>query len=311
MGLTIRGISSISNIPDNGLTLSGEARILFQANFGSGAQLYEAKASGGSDIQQITTDYLRSGKYNPVGTRISYISTGGITVSYVDIGTGLNKIQTTFGTTYDGVKYPLQLDYSEDGSRIILGLLRNNSSGQSLQSFPSEYSGNASAQVINLSAAGTSYCRNYGMHTRGTLLFTCFENYTTGSSESVRRHTIDRGGTAISSGPNVISTTTTGNYGNIGINLAETHVTYSEMVTNGSTNWRIVTEPIAGGTLVLLTDATSNCIFGSYSPDGTKILYADDVSGFYQLYTMDTDGSNKTLLLDDDTKHYTPLDWRA
>ncbi|MBS0483066.1 MAG: Tol-Pal system protein TolB [Proteobacteria bacterium] len=68
-------------------------------------------------------------------------------------------------------------------------------------------------------------------------------------------------------------------------------VLYS-MATAGNTD--IYKVPAAGGgTAVKLTDSPGIDIGGSFSPDGSKIVFESDRSGSQQVYVMNADGSNQ------------------
>ena len=51
--------------------------------------------------------------------------------------------------------------------------------------------------------------------------------------------------------------------------------------------------PAAGGTPQRLTNSPGIDTGGSYSPDGSKIVFESDRSGGQQLYVMNADGSNQ------------------
>jgi len=51
--------------------------------------------------------------------------------------------------------------------------------------------------------------------------------------------------------------------------------------------------PATGGTPQRLTDGPGIDVGGSYSPDGSKIVFESDRSGNQQIYVMDADGGNQ------------------
>jgi TolB protein len=63
------------------------------------------------------------------------------------------------------------------------------------------------------------------------------------------------------------------------------------MAVAGNTD--IYRVPATGGTSVRLTDTPGIDVGGSYSPDGSKIVFESDRSGTQQCYVMDADGSNQ------------------
>ena len=60
------------------------------------------------------------------------------------------------------------------------------------------------------------------------------------------------------------------------------------MAVNGNTD--IYRVPVAGGTPQRLTNAPGIDIGGSYSPDGSRIVFESDRGGSQQLYVMNADG---------------------
>ena len=63
------------------------------------------------------------------------------------------------------------------------------------------------------------------------------------------------------------------------------------MAVAGNTD--IYSVPASGGRGVRLTDTPGIDIGGSYSPDGSKIVFESDRSGSQQCYIMDADGTNQ------------------
>jgi TolB protein len=63
------------------------------------------------------------------------------------------------------------------------------------------------------------------------------------------------------------------------------------MAIAGNTN--IYKMPAAGGASVQLTNAPGISIGGSFSPDGSKIVFESDRSGSQQVYVMNADGTNQ------------------
>jgi dipeptidyl aminopeptidase/acylaminoacyl peptidase len=66
------------------------------------------------------------------------------------------------------------------------------------------------------------------------------------------------------------------------------------MSVNGNTD--IYRVSAGGGTPVRLTNAPGIDVGGSYSPDGSKIVFESDRSGGQQLYVMNADGSNQSRI---------------
>ena len=72
-----------------------------------------------------------------------------------------------------------------------------------------------------------------------------------------------------------------------------------ESRSDGASTWDIVTTTVdANGqnpaTVVNLTGSTGNSRWPTWSPDGTKIAFASDRSGSWQIYVMNADGSGVT-----------------
>ena len=68
-------------------------------------------------------------------------------------------------------------------------------------------------------------------------------------------------------------------------------ILYSMAVAGNTDIYRI---PVAGGgTSQKLTDSPGIDVGGSYSPDGSKIVFESDRSGSQQIYVMNADGSNQ------------------
>jgi TolB protein len=63
------------------------------------------------------------------------------------------------------------------------------------------------------------------------------------------------------------------------------------MAVAGNTN--IYRVPAAGGPSVQLTNTPGINVGGSYSPDGSKIVFESDRSGSQQVYVMNADGSDQ------------------
>jgi TolB protein len=63
------------------------------------------------------------------------------------------------------------------------------------------------------------------------------------------------------------------------------------MAVAGNTD--IYRVPATGGSPTRLTDTPGIDVGGSYSPDGSKIVFESDRSGNQQIYVMDANGSNQ------------------
>jgi TolB protein len=68
-------------------------------------------------------------------------------------------------------------------------------------------------------------------------------------------------------------------------------VLYSMAIAGNTDIYKI--SSAGGGTPVKLTDSPGIDIGGSFSPDGSKIVFESDRSGSQQVYTMNVDGSNQ------------------
>ena len=68
-------------------------------------------------------------------------------------------------------------------------------------------------------------------------------------------------------------------------------ILYSMAVAGNTDIYRV--PATGGGTPVRLTDSPGIDVGGSYSPDGSRIVFESDRSGSQQVYVMDADGSNQ------------------
>ena len=64
-------------------------------------------------------------------------------------------------------------------------------------------------------------------------------------------------------------------------------------------DWQIYVIPAAGGTPVRLTNNDNADVDAVWSPDGTKIAFASDRDGNFEIYTMNADGTNQTRITND------------
>ena len=64
-------------------------------------------------------------------------------------------------------------------------------------------------------------------------------------------------------------------------------------------DYQIWVVPAAGGTPVRLTNNASADVDAVWSPDGTKIAFASDRDGNFEIYTMNADGTNQTRITND------------
>jgi len=74
-----------------------------------------------------------------------------------------------------------------------------------------------------------------------------------------------------------------------------TKVVYSKRISHAAPNnfFNIFIADVTGGNVTQLTGATTyHCLANGFSPDGTKILFADNLHGVYQLKTMNINGTN-------------------
>ena len=75
--------------------------------------------------------------------------------------------------------------------------------------------------------------------------------------------------------------------------------------TNDS-NYEIYSINVHGGNETRLTNNLTNDQFPSWSPDGTKIVFASNRDGNYEIYTMNADGTNQTRLTNHINTDYYP-----
>ncbi len=67
--------------------------------------------------------------------------------------------------------------------------------------------------------------------------------------------------------------------------------------------------PLEGGDATRLTSGAAWDSEPRFSPDGSRIAYVSDANGNEQIWTMNSDGSNPTLLTDEDTARVTDPVW--
>jgi outer membrane protein assembly factor BamB len=80
---------------------------------------------------------------------------------------------------------------------------------------------------------------------------------------------------------------------------------FSRCAASG-TPCHIVEVPPSGGAVVALTKGSAHDRSPAWSPNGTKIAYASDVTGMYQIWVMNADGTNQTQVTHDDANDTTP-----
>jgi Tol biopolymer transport system component len=74
-------------------------------------------------------------------------------------------------------------------------------------------------------------------------------------------------------------------------------------------SWEIFAIPSEGGKPKNLTNHPANDITGTWSPDGSRIAFASDRDGNYEIYVMDTDGSNQRRLTFDSQERDQSPSW--
>ena len=71
-------------------------------------------------------------------------------------------------------------------------------------------------------------------------------------------------------------------------------------------DWQIYVAPAAGGPVTRLTNNDNADIDAVWSPDGTKIAFASDRDGNFEIYTMNADGTNQTRVTNNPAEQVDP-----
>lgn len=72
----------------------------------------------------------------------------------------------------------------------------------------------------------------------------------------------------------------------------------SIIISHDDADWEIFTVNIDGTNLKQLTNKNSSYSWPHYSPDGTIIIFSNNMNGYTKLYTMDTEGNNIVQISD-------------
>jgi len=273
------------------------------AGIGSVINAYEMNEDG-SDVNQLTSLAYSVGmlEYNVAKTRFGLIYNGG-RVYKADVGTGANPV--------DSVAKNASIQsfcYSPDDLNVIEFISGYSGFYDNIISRAASQISNSPVNVLMQLGAGNIAGVGGRLGTTGIIMSVAVG----AATNELRKYNINSSGTSINT--QVTLDTMPQNpgtryYGQIKCKEDGSLVGYSKRADTLLSKYAIHTVASSGGLINQITDGQSNCHIGAFSPDGTKMVYTDDQSGYNQIWICNIDGSGAYPLTDDNF-NYIVGGWR-